>query len=790
MDLEFLEICAENNLVPKFLNFKVTNTSLRDSKAYRECQNKLLNQEIQNKKSHQRSKEKELKTLQNELVRTLSLVDYTHLISLFAKGNDEALSKCKTVHKKKLYKLGYFERDKDVNDPDQVIHNFSSYTLSDDEKSLLAKGLNFALPPRKLNFADYMTPFEFLYKSVKDSDVTRHDLDILKVDLKKTAFSSFKRYNFLKELNLSHPEFQALKNLKSNRDIVIHKSDKGNSVVIVNRDDYLKRLSDMVADESKFEKVAVKQDKDYNFMTNEKKGVDKFLSELVNKKSIDETVRSKLSPDGPRPARLYGSPKIHKPPVNGLPKYRPIISQIGSTTYNIAKFLLPFLEPFTTNEYTVRDTFHFVSMLDDKDHHLVMASLDVDSLFTNIPLDETIHIVTEKVFHKKRKVNGLSKPDFKKLLTLSTKGNVFYFNGTYYRQRDGVAMGSPLGPALANAFLCHHEADWLDDCPLSFAPVFYARYVDDIFVLLKSLGDVERLATYLSAKHVNIKFTFEIERDGVLPFLDVNVFRDANGFSTTVHRKDTFSGVFTNFNAFLPDIYKKGLISTLLYRAYMINSSYHSLHVEIEELRKIFRRNAYPNSFFDKCVLRFFNKVYDKSLPVHTVPKKEVVMILPFLGSTSWTVKKELTRAFRQILPFCKLKLVFKTSNRLSSFFTFKDKLPAALDSHVIYKYTCANCNVSYVGCTKRYWEKRLEEHTHVSGLTGKPLTGVQIYAPLQHVREAKCGSSAKVYREDFEFIGRDNNSYILQVKESILIYKLKPKLNGAQTSVPLYLFT
>ena len=525
MDLEFLEICAENNLVPKFLNFKVTNTSLRDSKAYRECQNKLLNQEIQNKKSHQRSKEKELKTLQNELVRTLSLVDYTHLISLFAKGNDEALSKCKTVHKKKLYKLGYFERDKDVNDPDQVIHNFSSYTLSDDEKSLLAKGLNFALPPRKLNFADYMTPFEFLYKSVKDSDVTRHDLDILKVDLKKTAFSSFKRYNFLKELNLSHPEFQALKNLKSNRDIVIHKSDKGNSVVIVNRDDYLKRLSDMVADESKFEKVAVKQDKDYNFMTNEKKGVDKFLSELVNKKSIDETVRSKLSPDGPRPARLYGSPKIHKPPVNGLPKYRPIISQIGSTTYNIAKFLLPFLEPFTTNEYTVRDTFHFVSMLDDKDHHLVMASLDVDSLFTNIPLDETIHIVTEKVFHKKRKVNGLSKPDFKKLLTLSTKGNVFYFNGTYYRQRDGVAMGSPLGPALANAFLCHHEADWLDDCPLSFAPVFYARYVDDIFVLLKSLGDVERLATY--------QFGFLVFSRRIISFRDVTI--------TSLHHRSLLS---------------------------------------------------------------------------------------------------------------------------------------------------------------------------------------------------------------------------------------------------------
>ena len=236
LDLEFLEICGDNNLIPKFLNFKVTNTFLRDSKAYRECQVKLLKQEIQNKKSHHRTSERELKNLQNELVRTLSLIDYTHLISLFTKCNDESLSKCRTVHKKKLYKMGYFERDRDVNDPDQVIHNFSSYTLTDDEKSLLAKGLNFALPPRKLNFADNMTPFEFLYKVVKDSDVSHHDLDILKVDLKKVAFSSFKRYNFLKEINLSQPEFQALKKLKSNRDIVISKSDKGNSVQIIFND--------------------------------------------------------------------------------------------------------------------------------------------------------------------------------------------------------------------------------------------------------------------------------------------------------------------------------------------------------------------------------------------------------------------------------------------------------------------------------------------------------------------------------------------------------------------------
>ena len=549
----------------------------------------------------------------------------------------------------------------------------------------------------------------------------------------------------------------------------------------------------MVADERKFEKINVKEDKDYNFMVKEKSIVDSLLSELLKKKSIDSNLQTKLSPDGPKPARLYGLPKIHKPTVDGLPKYRPIISQIGSATYKIAKYLLPFLEPLTSNEYTVKDTFHFVSMLDNKDHHLIMASLDVDSLFTNIPLNETIDIVTNKIYENKRKVNGISKLDFKKLLTLATKGSVFYFNGNYYRQKDGVAMGSPLGPALANAFLCHHETRWLDECPLSFMPVFYARYVDDIFVLLRSHEHVTRLATYLSSKHVNINFTFEVEINNTLPFLDVNVYRDIERFTTTVHRKDTFSGVYTHFKAFLPDTYKRGLLSTLLYRAYMINSSYQSLHKEIEKLKGIFKRNAYPDSFIEKCVYRFFNKIFDKKSPSKPMdPKKEVMLVLPFLGSNSWLVKNELSRTFRNILPDCKLKLIFKTSNRLSSFFSFKDRLPSTLDSGVIYKYLCSNCNVSYVGCTKRFWEKRLEEHTHISALTGGPLSGEtrQIYPPLQHVKQAKCTSSSPlVTRENFEIIGRDSNNYLLQVKESLFIYKYKPNLNGNKTSVPLYLF-
>ena len=211
----------------------------------------------------------------------------------------------------------------------------------------------------------------------------------------------------------------------------------------------------------------------------------------------------------------------------------------------------------------------------------------------SIPLDEDIEIVTEKVFSNKQKVDGLSKTDFRRLLKLSTKGTVFFFNGRYFRQKDGVAMGSPLGPVLANVFLCHHETTWLEDCPLAFVPVFYARYVDDIFVLLRSSDHIEPLAQYMSTRHKNIRFTYEEETNNVLPFLDVNVIRDADRFSSTVHRKATFSGVYTHFESFMPETYQRGLISTLLYRAHAISSSYKSLHEEVENLKRIFAKDLW-----------------------------------------------------------------------------------------------------------------------------------------------------------------------------------------------------
>ena len=107
-----------------------------------------------------------------------------------------------------------------------------------------------------------------------------------------------------------------------------------------------------------------------------------------------------------------------------------------------------------------------------------MASLDIISSFTNIPLDETINICSNELFHKKQYVSNLDQASFEKLLQLAMKESFFIFNKTFYKQIDGVTMSSLLGPTLANAFLCYHETRWLDKCPEEFKPVFYRRYVD------------------------------------------------------------------------------------------------------------------------------------------------------------------------------------------------------------------------------------------------------------------------------------------------------------------------
>ena len=115
-----------------------------------------------------------------------------------------------------------------------------------------------------------------------------------------------------------------------------------------------------------------------------------------------------------------------------------------------------------------------------------MSNLDVDSLFTNIPLEETINIYINFFYNNEDVIEDINKSEFKNLLSLATQEFYFIFNDVLYTQKDGVAMGSSLGPTMSNVFLSFYKVKWLEQYPKEFRPVFYRRYVADIFPFFKS----------------------------------------------------------------------------------------------------------------------------------------------------------------------------------------------------------------------------------------------------------------------------------------------------------------
>ena len=109
----------------------------------------------------------------------------------------------------------------------------------------------------------------------------------------------------------------------------------------------------------------------------------------------------------------------------------------------------------------------------------------------------------------------------------------------------------------------------------------------------------------ISTNNIKTKFTSEIEENGSLSFLDIKISYENNKFMTSVYRKSTFCAVFTNFESFIPDIYKRGLIETLLHRSFRLCSNYENFHQEIEILKSILKRNSYPHNPVNHCIKRF-----------------------------------------------------------------------------------------------------------------------------------------------------------------------------------------
>ena len=138
---------------------------------------------------------------------------------------------------------------------------------------------------------------ELFYRNNRNLEVLfNEDLDFVKTKTKKTALYSFRQYYKCPQQNLSKEELAALASLSKNKDIVIQKSDKGNSVVIVDKETYIKRMENLLSDERKFERVTLKNDAFLNFVVNQEKRIDTIFKNLVDSNSMSKEMRKSIKP--------------------------------------------------------------------------------------------------------------------------------------------------------------------------------------------------------------------------------------------------------------------------------------------------------------------------------------------------------------------------------------------------------------------------------------------------------------------------------------------------------------
>ena len=173
--------------------------------------------------------------------------------------------------------------------------------------------------------------------------------------------------------------------------------------------------------------------------------------------------------------------------------------------------------------------------------------------------------------------------------------------------------------------------------------------------------------------------------NGCLPFIDVSI-NQIDGFSTSVYRKLTLTGLFTNFDKFIPLSFKCGLIYLLLNRYFRTCSCYHIFHSEVVKLKEFFVDNGYPLALFDHCLSIFLDKIFSPPISNITVSKRVVYFCLPFTSAHSLQMRSKLVKLVSSCLPQIDLRVVLKPDKHLSSFFQYEEPIPKFLKLHVVYQ--------------------------------------------------------------------------------------------------------
>ena len=569
---------------------------------------------------------------------------------------------------------------------------------------------------------------------------------------------------------LTREQYKKIREFNDNPSIVTRKADKSNIYVILNADSYKDQLDMILSDSSKFEKI----------LSDPTDSIKSRLNILIKEANKFEDMKFKKREGQYSPGYLYGNPKIHKSVIN--PPLRPIISQVGSVTFETSKQLNELIIKYLPIKHSVRSVYEFLQMLHScpVDGNENLASLDVESLFTNVPVVHTIDIILKHVYnHPKMPPPRLPQEILREMLLICTTSTPFHhINGDLYVQIEGVSMGSCLGPTFAEYYMCELENNVFEKHP-ELKPKLYTRFVDDIFSLTSSEADIPRIIEKFKSNSV-LDFTFELEKSQKLSFLDCLITRFESKFKTSVFVKDTNSGDCINYKSICPEKYKTGVIKTLLHRGYHVSSDPTIFNAEVARIKQLLTNNNFPAKVIESEVNKFMEK---KNNPEATVEGRENVNLFFQNQMTSQYKSDEnklksliAQQVFPAIGKVVAFQIFYKNRKLRSLLIRNKPKIDTPVDKmhHVVYQYTCEDegCNApQYIGYTTCTLYNRFGSHTQSGSI-------------MRHLRE-QHSVTGTIYRrkllQSVKVLKAEVNKQKLILTEAVLIKDLRPALNSQE---------
>lgn len=549
--------------------------------------------------------------------------------------------------------------------------------------------------------------------------------------------------------NLTAGEVRALTELANNKHIVIKPADKGSAIVIMDREQYIWEGYRQLNDPRYYTKLT------NPIYPNTIPIVNKIIQTLQDKKFINFKQKNYLMGNSEPRARLfYMLPKIHKDRAkwskpNEVPPGRPIVSDCSSETYHTAEYLDFFLNPLSTKHASyIKDTYHFVNIV--KKLHIpdnsILFTIDIDSLYTNIDIKEGIQAI-KNIFRKFPNKNRPEK-ELLQLLEINLSKNDFEFNGEFFLQIKGTAMGKKFAPAYANIFMAEWEVSALNTCPLK--PLYYYRFLDDIWgVWPHSREDFDIFLGILNNHNDSIKIK-SISNLTTVDFLDTTTFKsdtfdDTHTLDIKVFFKETDTHALLYKTSFHPKHTYAGLIKSQLLRFHRICTRLQDFRSAVKVLFHSLSTRGYCRTF-----LRKQHKVFLKTKVI------SVTVGLPFVATYSpstvkmvgaskrrfnqYTTGTEILQnhniipAFRRnknirdLLVRAKIKpLTNLTSRRQGDHFkhlywftshttkeVFQNLTVGKLSSkNCVYLVTCKQCGLQYVGETGNSISTRFSQHKY-----------------------------------------------------------------------------